>query len=164
MGFGTTCFRRLHRRHCGTYLAASWPTREIPLWPYSGFDGAPDCWVKRSPESMDTGYMDCWITGLLTACTACEREMWIELSIYRFLMPVIFALQKTLPYISRRMMTDPRNPPLALFWIQRCPPTRAPDLGLYTILPSPILYGVWHKREESVGGHILRNGPAIVLR
>jgi len=23
---------------------------------------------------MDTGYMDCWITGLLIAYTACERE------------------------------------------------------------------------------------------
>ena len=31
-------------------------------------------WVKRNPESMDTGYMDCWITGLLIAYTACERE------------------------------------------------------------------------------------------
>jgi len=37
-------------------------------------------------------------------------------------------------------------------------------LGLYTILPLPILYGVWHKREKSVGGRILRNGRAIVLK
>ena len=28
------------------------------------------------------------------------------------------------------------------------PPSR---LGLYTILPSPILYGVWHKQGGSVG-------------
>jgi len=27
-----------------------------------------------------------------------------------------------------------------------------PPLGLYTILPSPILYGVWHKKGGSVGG------------
>jgi len=35
--------------------------------------------------------------------------------------------------------------------------------GLYTILPSPILYGVWHSKEGSVGGRVLRNGRAIVL-
>jgi len=37
------------------------------------------------------------------------------------------------------------------------------QVGLYTILPSPILYGVWHTKEGSVGGSILRNGRAIVL-
>jgi len=37
-------------------------------------------------------------------------------------------------------------------------------IGLYTILPSPILYGVWHKKGRSVGGRILRNGRAIVLQ
>jgi len=31
-------------------------------------------------------------------------------------------------------------------------------------LPSPILYGVWHKKGGSVGGRILRNGHAIVLQ
>jgi len=36
--------------------------------------------------------------------------------------------------------------------------------SLYTILPSPILYGVWHKQGGSVGGRILRNGRAIVLQ
>jgi len=36
-------------------------------------------------------------------------------------------------------------------------------VGLYTILPSPILYGVQHKRGRSVGGRILRNGRAFVL-
>jgi len=30
--------------------------------------------------------------------------------------------------------------------------------GLYMILPSPILYGVWHKKGGSVGGRVLRNG------
>jgi len=37
-------------------------------------------------------------------------------------------------------------------------------VGLYTILPSPILYGVWHTKVGSVGGRILRNGHAIVLQ
>jgi len=36
-------------------------------------------------------------------------------------------------------------------------------LGLHTILPSPILYGVWHKKEVLVWGGILRDGGAIVL-
>ena len=35
---------------------------------------------------------------------------------------------------------------------------------LYTRLPSPILYGVWHKKGGSVGGRILRNARAIVLQ
>ena len=37
-------------------------------------------------------------------------------------------------------------------------------VGLYTILPSPILYGVWHAHGGSVSaeGRILRNGRAIV--
>jgi len=26
------------------------------------------------------------------------------------------------------------------------------EVGLYTILPSPILYGVWHTKKGSVGG------------
>jgi len=38
------------------------------------------------------------------------------------------------------------------------------SVGLYTIFPSPILYGVWHTNGASVGGHILRNGRAIVLQ
>jgi len=38
------------------------------------------------------------------------------------------------------------------------------QVGLYTILPSPILYGVWHKKAGAVGGRILRNGRAIVLQ
>jgi len=37
-------------------------------------------------------------------------------------------------------------------------------LGLYTILPSPIVYGAWHTKEGSVGGRILRNGRALVLQ
>ena len=37
-------------------------------------------------------------------------------------------------------------------------------VGLYTILPSPIVYGVWHKRGGSVAGRILRDGRAIVLQ
>jgi len=37
-------------------------------------------------------------------------------------------------------------------------------VGLYTILPSPILYGVWHTEGGSVRGSILRNGRAIVLQ
>ena len=37
-------------------------------------------------------------------------------------------------------------------------------LGLYTILPPRILYGVWHTTGGSVGGRILRNGRAIALQ
>jgi len=37
-------------------------------------------------------------------------------------------------------------------------------IGLHTILPLPILYSVWHKRESSVRGRILRNGRALVLQ
>jgi len=37
-------------------------------------------------------------------------------------------------------------------------------IGLYTILPSPILYQVWHTQGRPVGGCILRNGRAIVLQ
>ena len=37
-------------------------------------------------------------------------------------------------------------------------------LALYTILPSPILYGVWHEKGGSVGGRILHDGCAIVLQ
>ena len=39
-------------------------------------------------------------------------------------------------------------------------------MSLYTILPSPILYGVWHLKEGSGGGsyiaHQLCNSIAIV--
>jgi len=40
------------------------------------------------------------------------------------------------------------------------------DLGLgpHTILPSPILYGIWHTMRGSMGGRILRNGRAKVLQ
>jgi len=39
------------------------------------------------------------------------------------------------------------------------------QLGLYTILPPPILYGVWHKKGGGGGGGpILRNGRPIVLQ
>ena len=38
------------------------------------------------------------------------------------------------------------------------------EVGLYTILPPPIVYGVWHEKGGSVGGRILRDGHAIVLR
>jgi len=37
-------------------------------------------------------------------------------------------------------------------------------VDLYTILPSPILYGVWQTKGGSVGGRMLRNGRAIVLQ
>jgi len=41
----------------------------------------------------------------------------------------------------------------------------ASSLRLYTILPSPMLYGVWHTKEGGRwGGRILRNGGAIVLQ
>jgi len=38
------------------------------------------------------------------------------------------------------------------------------ELGLYTILPSPISYGVWHTKGGAVRGRILRNSGAIVLQ
>jgi len=38
------------------------------------------------------------------------------------------------------------------------------ELGFYTILPSEILYGIWHRRGRSAGARILRNGRAIVLQ
>jgi len=41
---------------------------------------------------------------------------------------------------------------------------RMHGFGLYTILPSSILYGVWHKHGGSVAGRILRNGRALVLQ
>ena len=37
-------------------------------------------------------------------------------------------------------------------------------VGLYTILPSPIVYGVWQTKKGSVGGRVLRNGRAMVLQ
>jgi len=39
-----------------------------------------------------------------------------------------------------------------------------PEVGFYTILPSPIWYGVWHKKGGSVGGRILCNERAIALQ
>jgi len=42
--------------------------------------------------------------------------------------------------------------------------TRGQDLAFYTILPSPILYGVWHKKGASVVRRILCKGRAIVLQ
>jgi len=41
---------------------------------------------------------------------------------------------------------------------------RAPYVGRYTRLPSPILYDVWHTKRRSVDGCVLRNGRAIVLQ
>jgi len=38
------------------------------------------------------------------------------------------------------------------------------ELGLHTILPSSMLYDVWHGKGGSVGGRILSNGRAIVLQ
>jgi len=38
------------------------------------------------------------------------------------------------------------------------------QVGFYTRLPSPIVYGVWHTQGGSVGGRILRNERAIVLQ
>jgi len=49
----------------------------------------------------------------------------------------------------------------------RLPRPLTAQLGLYTILPSPILYGVWHIQGGGRrGGHmrILRNGRATVLQ
>jgi len=37
-------------------------------------------------------------------------------------------------------------------------------VGLYTILPSAIWYGVWHTTGESVGGRKLSIGRAMVLQ
>jgi len=37
-------------------------------------------------------------------------------------------------------------------------------LGLYTILPSPILHGIWHAKGGLVVGRVLRNRRAIVLQ
>jgi len=37
-------------------------------------------------------------------------------------------------------------------------------LGLYTILPLRIFYGVWHTQRGSGGRRILRNGRATVLQ
>jgi len=46
-------------------------------------------------------------------------------------------------------------------------PRPARPLGLYTILPSPILYGVWHKKGGVGGGGYIAqwscNSAAIVL-
>ena len=36
--------------------------------------------------------------------------------------------------------------------------------GFYTILPLPILYGVWHIKGGSGGGRVLRISRAIVLQ
>ena len=40
----------------------------------------------------------------------------------------------------------------------------AAPVGLYTILPSSILYGVCHTKGGSVAGRILRNERAVVLQ
>ena len=37
-------------------------------------------------------------------------------------------------------------------------------INLYTILSSPILYGIWHMKGELGGGHILRKSRSIVLQ
>jgi len=39
-----------------------------------------------------------------------------------------------------------------------------PGEGFYTILPSLIVYGIWHKRGGSMARHILRNGRSVVLQ
>jgi len=50
------------------------------------------------------------------------------------------------------------------FWGLGVNPNPNPRISLYTMLPSSILYGVLHKRVESVGRRILRNGRAIVMQ
>jgi len=45
----------------------------------------------------------------------------------------------------------------------RVNPTRLP-FGLYTILPLPILYGVWHTQGRVVVGRVLCNGRATALQ
>jgi len=42
--------------------------------------------------------------------------------------------------------------------------TTNPQVCLYTILPSPIVYGVWHTRGWSEGSRILLNSRAIVVQ
>jgi len=46
--------------------------------------------------------------------------------------------------------------------------SKLPNMCVYiyinTILPLPILYGVWHTQGGSGGGHILRTSRAIVLQ
>jgi len=37
-------------------------------------------------------------------------------------------------------------------------------LGVYTILPSPIVYGIWHTQGGSVGGRTLSKSRAVVLQ
>ena len=39
---------------------------------------------------------------------------------------------------------------------------RRSEVGLYTISPRAILYGVWHAQRASEEGRILRNSSAIV--
>jgi len=52
------------------------------------------------------------------------------------------------------------------FWRGRCAldEETIAQLGLNTILPSPILYDVWHTKGGSGGRHTLRNRRAIVLQ
>jgi len=38
------------------------------------------------------------------------------------------------------------------------------ELSLYSILPIPLVYGVWHTKGGLGGGRILRNRQAIVLQ
>jgi len=53
--------------------------------------------------------------------------------------------------------------PYNIVWQHR--PKAKARVTLYTILPSPKLYGLRHKKEESVrGAYIARNGRAIVLQ
>jgi len=42
--------------------------------------------------------------------------------------------------------------------------TCGPKVGLYTILPLPIVYGVWHTQGGSGWSRILRISRAIVLQ
>ena len=40
----------------------------------------------------------------------------------------------------------------------------AAHFGLHPVMPSPIVYGVCHKRGGRWGGRLLRNGRAIVAQ
>jgi len=51
-------------------------------------------------------------------------------------------------------------------YLHTCLPAHLPTcllLGLYRILPSPILYGAWHTKGGSGGRRILRNNRARVF-
>ena len=69
-------------------------------------------------------------------------------------------------YSTCRHLFREQSHPEAIFINQK---TRSRDitalkLGLYTILPLPILHGVWHIQGESGGGRILRISLAMVLQ